>query len=84
MINLTNMTKKYFDTFGKSPKFEGSEPMNEEKTADCIGYCINNKVTSEELNEASKSQNKSNVWDFIMGEDLDEAGACKYGDREVR
>lgn len=82
MINLTDMTKKYFALFGKSPKFENQENMTDKKTAECIGYCIDKNITTEELNAVSKSKNHCNVWDYIMEENLEEPGVCKYGERE--
>lgn len=82
MINLTPMTQRYFELFGKKPKFQDDEPMPDEKTADCIDYCIAKKMTTEELHEASKVKNHCNVWDYIMEENLNEPSTCKYGDRE--
>ena len=84
MINLSNMTEKYFKLFGKSPEFSDDATMSKEKIADCIGYCIDHKITIEELNSASKAKNHCNVWDYIMDEDLDEPGARKYGNLEKK
>jgi|GEM_PF-5333150 len=84
MINLKTMTKRYFDLFGKSPKFEQAEPMSDDKTTACIGYCIDNNITAEDLSSASRSKNQCSVWDFIMNEDLDKPGACKYGELEKK